>query len=395
MIACVLIPHFAAAVERRDAPSLGMAPLVIERSGKVLAVSEDAVRAGIQPGMRTRRGRALCPKARFILADPDRYRRTFETLLKTLESFTPRLEPGDMLPSATSWLDLGRLEEGRVIETVQHMGRSVRQTMDLAAAIGLAEAKFPAQVAAGSVTPNRALVVPRGGERRFLAPFPLDLLPLEPEMARQLRLLGIHTLGQLADLPASAILTQFGSQGQVVHRLAQGQQDEAVLPRRPARMESVSRQPDGPVADRMMLEAMLADMAVELAERLQARGLMGRDLKLALGLEDGITHEERLVMRQPGSDSRHLTRVLGELATRTQPGCAVTELEVTMTDLIQTTGQQLDLFVHQTSQAHRLREALEDLAARHGPDCFFQFSLLGRTIPLPERRFRLRQVDMS
>ena len=57
MIACVLIPHFAAAVERLDAPSMGTAPLVIERSGKVLAVSEDAARAGIQPGMRTPAGR--------------------------------------------------------------------------------------------------------------------------------------------------------------------------------------------------------------------------------------------------------------------------------------------------------------------------------------------------
>jgi len=394
MIACVLIPHFVAAVERRDAP-LGTAPLVIGRVGKVLAVSEDAAQMGIEPGMRTRQARVLCPQARFTPPDPARYPRTFEALLKTLESFTPRLEPGDMLPSASSWLDLGRLEEGQVIETVQHMGRSVRQAMGLAAAIGLAEAKFPAQVAAGSVKPNRALVVARGDERRFLAPFPLDLLPLEPEMTRQLRLLGIHTLGQLADLPASAILTQFGSQGQVMHRLARGHDDGPVLPRRPARMESVSRQPDGPVADRIALEAILADMAVELAEHLQARGLMGRGLKLTLRLEDGATHEERLVMRQPGSDSRRLTHVLGELVTRTRPGCAVTELEVTMTDLIQATGQQLDLFVHQTGQSDRLREALEDLTARYGPDCFYQFSLLGRTIPLPERRFRLRQVDMS
>ena len=395
MIACVLIPHFAAAVERRDAPSLGTAPRVSVRSGKVRAASEGAVRVGIQPGMRLRQARALCPQARFIPADPARYHRTFEALLKTLESFTPRLEPGDMLPSATSWLDLGRLEEGRVVKTVQHIGRSVRQAHRLAAAIGLAETKFAAQVAAGSVKPNKALLVPPGGERRFLAPFPLDLLPLEQEMARRLRLLGIHTLGQLADLPASAILTQFGSLGQVAHRLAQGHDDGPVLPRRPARMESVSRQPDGPVADRMILEAILADMAVELAERLQARGLMGRGLKLALGLEDGTLHEERLVMRQPTSDSRRLARILSELVTRTQPGCAVTELEVTMTDLIQTTGQQLDLFIHQTGQAHRLRQALEDLTAGYGPDCFFQFSLLGRTIPLPERRFRLRQWDVS
>jgi len=393
MIACVLIPHFAAAVERRDDPSLGTEPLIIGGSGKVLAISQDAARMGVQPGMRLRQAHALCPQARFIPADQTRYQRTFEALLDTLESFTPFLEPGDILPSAIGWLGLRKLVGGEVIEVVQHIGRSVRQAISLAPAIGLANAKFPAQVAASSVEPNRALVVPSGDERRFLAPFPVDVLPLEAEMARRLQLLGIHTLGQLAALPASTMLAQFGSKGQVFHQLAQGGHHQPVLPRRPARAESVSRQPDGPVTDLRVLEAILEGMAAELAERLQGQGLMGRGLKLTLSLEDGNAHQEQLVMRRPTNDTRRLARIFGELVTHARLGCAVTGLEVVLTALTPTTGQRLDLFVHQTGQADRLREALQDLKARYGADCFYQFALLDRNIPLPERRFRLRRVD--
>ena len=138
MIACVLISHFAAAVERRDDPSLGPEPLIINRSGEVLAVSEGAARMGVRPGMRLHQARALCPQARFTDADQAGYQRTFEALLDTLESFTPLLEPGDMLPSAISWLDLGKLTREEMIETVQHIGRSVRRAISLAPAIGLA-----------------------------------------------------------------------------------------------------------------------------------------------------------------------------------------------------------------------------------------------------------------
>jgi DNA polymerase-4 len=392
MIACVLIPHFAAAVEGRDDPSLAAAPLVVGGSGKVFAVSEVASAMGVAPGMRLRQARTLCPQARFIPPDPARYQRTFETLLDTLERFTPRLEAGQVHPSATSWLDLGRLAPREATGLAQDVGRAVRQVLGLAPALGLAGGKFPALVAAGSVAPNRALLVPPGDERRFLASFPVDALPLEREMARRLGLLGVHTLGQLAGLPAGAILTQFGPDGRALHRLARGEPEGPIRPRRPERVARVLRQLDGPVADRLTLEAILGAIAVELGERLRVEGLVGQGLQLALGLEDGTLHEERLMLRQPSGDPARLALTLGELASRAAPGRGVAEIEVTLTSLTPARGQQLDLFVHQTGQDHRLREALGDLAARYGSDCFYQFSLLDRAIPLPERRFRLRQA---
>jgi len=52
MIGCVYFPHFAAAVERRDDPSLAGAPLVIvERAGesaRVVAACGEAARLGVQ-----------------------------------------------------------------------------------------------------------------------------------------------------------------------------------------------------------------------------------------------------------------------------------------------------------------------------------------------------------
>ena len=393
MIACMVVPHLAAAVERRDDPSLAGASLVISRpenAGKVLAVSSEAAQAGIAPGMSLRQARTLCPQARVIPADLVRYQRALDRLLQVLTGFTQRVEISQGLDSAVGYLDLpatGAVEMARAI------GQAVREQVRLAPALGLAAGKFPAYVAAASIEPNRALIIASGREAAFLSPYPVDVLPLDEEMAHRLRLLGIGTLGQLAALPNQAILAQFGATGRQLYQLAHGHDARPVLPHHPAAAEHVSRQLDGALADRALLQAILQAMATDLAERLRARGLVGRELGLILQLEDRSTHSERLVVRHPSGDPRRLARILGELVERAPINKAVAGLEVTLAGLTPASGQQLDLFVHQTGQEHRLREALQDLVARHGAGCFYHVSLVNREAHLHERRFHLREAD--
>jgi hypothetical protein len=160
-------------------------------------------------------------------------------------------------------------------------------------------------------------------------------------------------------------------------------------------MESASCQFDGPVVDRSILEAAAQAMAVELADSLQARGLVAQELRLTLYLESNKTREKRLMMRQPINDSRRLTRILVEVLTQVEVQCGVIGLEATVVNLIPSRGQQLDLFVHQRGQESRLRQALKDLAARYGTGCFYYVSLPDREAHLPERRFRLQGIEAS
>jgi nucleotidyltransferase/DNA polymerase involved in DNA repair len=357
MIGCVLVPHFAAAVERQQEPS------------------------------------PRHPQAHLLPAGRVRYQRAFDVFLEVLANFTPYLEPGDLQSTAIGYLDLGHLERAEATEMARRIGRRVREKAHLAPAIGLANGKFPAYVAAVSLEPNKALWVAPGREAVFLAPFPVNLLPLDKEMTRRLRLLGVRTLGQLAALPANAVLTQFGRQGAWLRQLARGCDNRPVHPHRCEAMEHVSRQLESPVADRAILEAVVQTMAVELSGRLRPKGLMGRGLRLILHLEDGTTHQEGLVMRHPAGDSERLTRVIGELIGSVNVSQRVTGLEIMLADLVPARGQQLDLFVHQTGQERQLRQALKDLVARYGAGCFYRASLPNREAHLPERRFRLQEME--
>ena len=64
----------------------------------------------------------------------------------------------------------------------------------LAPRVGVAETKFPAFVAATVSEPSRATRVP-SDVAAFLAPHPVDLLPVSADLKVALHRFGLHTLG--------------------------------------------------------------------------------------------------------------------------------------------------------------------------------------------------------
>jgi len=402
-IACVIVPYFAA-VERRDDPSLDGAPLVIgglpyER-GEVYAPSREAAEMGVKRGMTLRQAQVLCLEAVFISPSEMRYSQAFEDLLGILEGFTHLVEPDGF---GCAYLDLGNCLQSEAIEVVQRIGQAVRNEVHLAAAIGLAGGKFTAHVAASCLDTNQTLLVTPGSEREFLQGFPVEVLPIDEELARRLRLLGITTLGQLAALPAGAVLSQFGKQGRYLQRLAMGHDHRRVIPHRKKEAERSQRVFDHPVDNLTILEAIAGEMAQGLVTRLQGSHRMCRELRVAIEFEDNTSREEGLIFNQPTFSREKITLNLSQLLGRIGYPCGVVSLEIILGDIVPETGRQLDLpstgsghrFVNRVEQEARLRRLLRDLMARYGPDRFYWASLVDREARLPERRFILLEVDLQ
>src|SRR5213079_213440 len=79
--------------------------------------------------------------------------------------------------------------------------------------VGWGRGKFVSWVAATRAKPGAAVIVPVGGEAKFLASQPLAVLPLDPDTHRRLQQLGVKTLGALVALPEEAVVSQFGGPG--------------------------------------------------------------------------------------------------------------------------------------------------------------------------------------
>jgi protein ImuB len=132
-------------------------------------------------------------------------------------------------------------------------------------------------------------VVPRGGSRAFLAPYPVETLTV-PDLPDVLRRLGLRTLGAFAQLPQRDVLARFGPDGARAHRLARGLDDRPLAARPAAPELAVQTELDPPV-ERVDIAAFAAKA---LAEELHA-GLARRGLACTrVAIEAQTEHGEQL-----------------------------------------------------------------------------------------------------
>lgn len=319
-------------------------------------------------------------------------------LLPRLADFSAAVEVASYQPETCLYLDLANLANTRPVELLDQLNLAVLQTVRQPASLGLAGGKFPARIAAVSLGAGRALVISPGCEADFLRPLPIELLPLEEGLARQFRLLGLTTLGQLADLPPGAVLNRFGRQGQQLQQLARGQDERPVLPYRPPLTEALNRQFEPPLSDRVQLSEALQQLLASVTARMQANHYLCQTIQLELRWVDPPAVSLAVTMRQPTNRVDKLQAVLQARLSRTVLAAGgVEEMTVTLSDLQPARGEQPQLFgaALAETQIRRLRQHLPHLLTHFGPGRLLTVELTRPEAYLPEQRFRLRELDES
>jgi DNA polymerase IV len=399
MIACIALPYFATTIEQRLNPNWARTPLILVhytgQRGKVYAVCQQAAQNGVTPGLSPTQARALCPTARLELVDRSRYRRVHEHLLEILHDYSNRIEPTRMTNGQTeiAYLDLGKLRPSEAQNLTRKLLDMVRQQTGLVASVGLAAGKFPAFVAATSHHPEHIALIPRGQEATFLAPFSVAFLPFGKEPLRRLKLLGITTLGQYAALPRPAVFNQFGEKGRCLHRWVNGQDERRMPFYKPDPVLYGEHHFDDPVADQVILEAVLRRLASDLAGHLEALNKECHEIALNVLLEDRSHREENINLAQPVASLTRLYQKLWFLLRQARISSGVLELEVRLSEIKPILPRQLSLF-GDGDETQQLHETLIDLTARHG-ECFFIPKLYNPEAALPEYRFSLEEVESA
>ncbi len=411
MIACVVIPNFAIAIHRRDSPALTQGVLILHAAEKVYAASEHGYQAGVEVGMSIREAQLLCSGAHFVRADIEKYRGIFRQVVETLTTFTSLVEPeSDLWPTekprkqklspvkttsrnAVVYLNLERLRPDEVVRLAETIITFVLKKIGLLASVGLTAGKFPAFVAATSATPGTTHLIPSGQEAIFLADLPVGSLPVHRETHFRLELLGIHTVGQLAALPAGSFSTQFGKEGSILHQLALGRDTRPVIPYKAGTAIHNSRQFEPALNNRLVLEAVLKKFAQDLATQLRLDGRMGRKLELTISLDNGSVDTQILILRRPTANAKHLFETFKEMLAHKPLRSGVCGLEVRLSDFAAAVGEQLELFRITGKQDTALRNAMPTLLARYGSTCFYSVTVLTPTSRLPGRAIRMTPTE--
>src|SRR5919109_2388326 len=200
---------FYASVEQRDDPHLRGRPVIVG-GGVVLAASYEAKACGVRTAMGGVRARRLCPQACVVKPRMEAYSEASKAVYEVFEQTTPLVEG---LSIDEAFLDVSGLEgiSGSPTQIATRLRREVLERVGLPITVGVARTKFLAKVASGVAKPDGLLVVPPRGELAFLHPLPVERLwGVGPVTARKLHDRGIRTVGEVARLPLSALVSLLG-----------------------------------------------------------------------------------------------------------------------------------------------------------------------------------------
>lgn len=250
--------------------------VAVVESGRVLHCSPGAYRDGVRIGQRRREAKSNSPEMAVLAPNPQLDATQFEPIIAALTSVVARLEvtePG----LCTLAADGPTRYYGGESALVHELQEVLCEPGIPPARIGIADSRFAAKLAAR--TGSDGHLVPVGSTKDFLSNFPITTLELD-ELSTLSQRLGIHTLGQFADLPTRSVLSRFGSAAATAHALARGLNPEPLAVHQPNDELAVSVELDPP-AERVDIATFAAkQLSTQFMEMLVRRGLACTQLRI-------------------------------------------------------------------------------------------------------------------
>jgi len=393
-IACILITHLPVKAEVRRYPQLRGKPVVITESygSKDMVLDSSPEAQGVGAGMPLAEVMARCKDASLIQADAPYYNRTFDKLVRALELRSPMVEKAGL---GCAYVGLEGLElmyggEARVVASLLQAA-----PQEFNPRVGVAGGKFPAYLAAVTTKGGRATRVPRdaGGLAAFLSKLSIGLLPLPWANKTRLHHFGIHTLGQLSALPVGAVQAQLGTTGRRAWELANGVDNNPLIPYQPQQVVEESMSFPSPT---VTWSPILTALGMLLGRAFARPEISGRYVRTAT-IESHVYRLPPWVKRfgfkeALGSRDRALFALKSRLDSVTLPG-PLEDMKLTLTGFTGESGIQANLFSDVRKQ-EQLKEMMRQLEAQlGGKPPIYQMKEIEPWSRIPERRQALVPFD--
>ncbi len=319
--AAIHIPEFPVAAWQRSSPELrSHACVVLEGvppQEKVVSVCEKARAAGVEHGMSKVQAEAGST-ALFRQRQLEEEQVAYALAMEIAQRFSPRVEaiasPQNRYAEAhrpAVVLLIDSSGTGTLFGSAESYARRLYDE--------LRSSDFPAQI---GTAPNAgaALMLARSGQkvvcadrdsvRGKLARLHVSLLPCEAKTLAMLNRWGIRTLGELAALPETALISRIGQQGRRLQQLARGEADHLLVPEEPEFTLSETTALDSPLELLDSLLFVLSPMLEAVLRKAMDRAYALRSVRLILQLERGEPHSLEIRPATPTQNREVLLKLL-------------------------------------------------------------------------------------
>ena len=341
-------------------------PLIIggqSDRGVVTCCSYEARRFGVHAAMPVRLAKRLCPEALVIKGDFEQYAHFSELVTDIIRSEVPLFEKASI---DEFYIDMTGMDKYfGCSKFTRELKKKISKESGLPISYGLASNKLISKVATGEGKPNGQVEIPKGTERSYIAPFPIQKMPMiGDKTARLLKQMGIAIIRTLSEIPVELLENMFGKNGREMWRRANGLDDTPVRPFSAQKSIGTENTFQNDTININFMQSEIVRMTEQNAFDLRSQNKLTGCIAVKLRYSNFDTVSRQITIPYTSSDQVLLEKAKELFSKLYDRRLLVRLVGVRLTNLIPG-NYQIDLF-DDTQENIRLYQAMDGIKCRFG-----------------------------
>lgn len=261
---------FFVSCERLQESKLNGIPVIIGGGdrGVVASCSYEARYFGVRSAMPIKMALRLCPEAKVIRGDYERYSKFSKEVTEIIQEKVPVLEKASI---DEFYMDLSGMDQFfGCYQWTKEIADSVTKNTGLPISFALSTNKTVSKIGTGESKPVGRFEIPAQNIKPFLNPLSVRKIPMVGDVTFQLlSRVGIRTIQTLADMPVSVLQQMIGKNGGELWKKANGIDLTPVIPYSERKSLSTEHTFTNDTMDIFELKRLISGMAESLAYQLR------------------------------------------------------------------------------------------------------------------------------
>jgi DNA polymerase-4 len=358
---------FFVSCERLTNSALEGIPLIIGGGdrGVVASCSYEARRFGVRSAMPTAMALKLCPQAKVIKGDMERYSQLSHAVTEVIQEKAPVMEKASI---DEFYLDITGMDRfyGCYQWTNELAKRVVNET-GLPISFALSVNKTVSKIATGEGKPKGHLNIPEEEVRSFLNPLSVRKIPMVGEVTFQtLSRVGIRNIQTLAEMPAEVLQRIIGKNGVEIWKKANGIDTNPVEPYTERKSITTEQTFSEDTIDLVKMKVVLCGMVEKLAFQLRQEQWLTSTVVVKIRYANFDTETKQCKIGYTSADHLLTEKILGLFTSLYQRRMRLRLVGIRFSGLVRGT-YQINMF-EDTQEMLSLYAAMDKMKTRYGLD---------------------------
>ncbi|MEP7258968.1 MAG: DNA polymerase IV [Flavitalea sp.] len=359
---------FFVSVECHKNSALQGKPLIVgghSDRGVVACCSYEARKFGIRSAMPVKLARRLCPEVMIIRGDMESYSSYSRVVTDIISSQVPLFEKSSI---DEFYIDMTGMDKFfGCSQYTSELRTRITKESGLNISYGLASNKLISKVATDEAKPNGRLEIARGNEKSFLAPLPIEKLPMVGKQTSELlRTMGVETICILSQIPLEMMMNLMGRNGIELWRRANGIDETPIVPYHEQKSIGTENTFETDTIDIAFLKRELIRMTEKIAFELRDNNKLTGCITVKIRYSDFQTVTRQAMISYTSSDHLLQEKISGLFDKLYDRRLLVRLIGVRFSHLVPG-NHQISLF-DDTQQSISLYQAIDRIKHRYGEE---------------------------